>query len=173
MLYAVINPKANSLEQKLIGYHEKKKVATQYYYSLKTLDDGYKYKLVQCKKKELKRIPDYQDHYLIRFGRNYIPSIYYEIAKENIYTVLFEYTHTMEILQRIFELEKLTPNDKRILEEAIFIVNDQYEKEKDCVIDPNIIARMREMYEEWQRKTIYAQPLNDDEWVDFFSVDEG
>ena len=172
MYYAIINPNAPSTEEKLIGYHEKKKVASQYYYSLRTLDDGYKYKLVKCKKKELQKISDYEDHYLIRFGRNYIPCIFYELAKEDIYTVLFEYTHTMEILQRIFEMEKLSTHDKNIIEEAIFIVNDAYESEKDCVVDPNNINSIREMYNEWKRKTIYAQPIGKDEWIEFYSTDE-
>ena len=105
ILYAVINPCESSLENKIIGYHEKKKVASQYYYSLKSLNDGGNYKLVKFHKSLLKKIPNYYDYNLVRFGRNYIPSMYYGIAKADLDTVICEYKFTIDILSRVFELE--------------------------------------------------------------------
>lgn len=168
MLYAIIDTNATEITEKLIGYSDKKKVAAQYYYSLRQLENSSKYKFVKCKKRLIKSIPEYYNYYLVRFGRNYIPSMYYSYAKDDLQTIIFEYKHTMEILTRIFELEKLSQGDRNIIEEAIFIVQDVMDKEMDCVISPNMFKEMESMYREYKAQTFYSEPLHDDEWIPFF-----
>ena len=169
MLYAVIDTTANSLSEKLIGYHDKKKVVAQYYYSLRQLENSSKYKFVKCKKKLIKSIPDYFEYYLVRFGRNYIPSMFYSMAKDDIQTLCFEYKFTMDILMRIFELEKISQKDKDTIEEALFIVQDIMDKEMDCVISPDSLKDQERMYNEWRSQIMYdAIPLTKEDWVPFF-----
>lgn len=172
MYYAVIDTSKSDIKSKLIGYHDKKKTAAQYYYSLKQLENSEKYKFVKCKKKVIKQIPEHYDYYLVRFGRNYIPSKYFEFAKDDIYTVIFEYKHTMEILMRIFELEKLSQKDKDTIEESLFIVQDVMDREMDCVISPDQLKEMESMYNEFKQKVFWSEPISEDEWVPFFEVEE-
>lgn len=171
MLYAVIDSTQSSLEDKLVGYHEKKKVVGQYYYSIKNGSNGSKYKFVKCKPKVIKSISNYYDYHLVRFGKNYIPSMYYECAKEDLQTVVCEYKLAGEILERIFEYEKLGSHDRHIIEEAIFIIQDCLEREMDCVIPPDSFKELNAMYQSYKTEMIWSEPITEDEWIPFSDLD--
>ena len=173
MLYAVVDSTARKPEDKLVGYHEKKKVVGQYYYSLKKEDKLSRYKFVKCKKKSIKKIPSYYEYHLVRLGRNYIPAMYYAFAKDDVQTLAFEYKHTIEILTRIFELEDLSQNNRDVIEKAIFIVQNVMDAELDCVIPPHKFNEMVEMYSEYCRNTFRSEQISDDDWVPFFDLDDG
>jgi len=167
MLYAVIDVTAKNISDKLVGYHEKRKVVLCYYFSLKKLMNTEKYKIVRCKKKTIKKIPNYYDYYLIRFGTNYIPSAYYEYYKESSETVLFEYKYVIEILSRVFEFEKLNSQERIAIEKSLMIVQNLLDDELDCVIHPDELKELDDMHERYKSQIFWNDKFDDDDLIPF------
>lgn len=169
--YAVIDDSINGKNEseKIIAYHESRRVVSQYYYSLAKRQK--KYKLVKCKGKVIKRKPDYYDFYLVRFGRNYIQTKYYSFAKENLDILLSEYRFSIEILKRTFEVDDLENEEREILEKAILVMQKKMDEELDCITDPTELKYLDDMYNRYRNEIRYEQfELTDEDWYPFMDV---
>jgi len=162
MVYAVIDTSVKTSEDKLIGYHEKKKVVSKYYHALVKNDNTDKFKLVKCKNKVLKKIPDYYEYYLVRLGHNYIPALYYEYGNEDIATETNDYKYSIEILMRLFEFGNLNEKDKNHIQKTIVILQESINDALESVSSPDLYKERDEMYKRFKDEMNYYSSLDND-----------
>lgn len=113
----------------LIGYHNEKRVVKVYCNSCRDTN-------LQCKKiafEELKKYNDYEDLYLIRFGKTYIQCGYDEYARDDYRTVLSELYLAKDVFLKIWETNRVNMNDKKKIRHALEILEEQIEIEETDV----------------------------------------
>lgn len=151
---------------KIIGFHDKKSVANRYKERLTQevkRDDFY---VEKKKESQLANLPDYLDLYLIRYGNNYVQSKYYEYIKDDLSTLLNEYKFAIDVLMKIFEYEKISNKKKKILKDAIMIIEDRIDENVDVFLTPDQLERMKSQYDSF-RYQIYDAGYKDEDWDPF------
>ena len=172
-MYAVIDSSKRNAADKLVAYHDKKKIVRTYYEALKKTKDSDKFTLVKCKKKHLKKIPEYYEYYLIRLGNNYIPAMYYEFAKDDFDTMICEYKYVIEILSRVFEFGDMSDSERHNVKKTIITIQELLDNELSSVVSPDVYKRMEELYKEFKYNSgIPETTFNKDDYIPFFDFSE-
>jgi len=129
--------------QNLIAYHEKRKVIEKYFDKIRNQCDGDFYVITKLKTKQIKKIRDYYDYYLLRYGDFYVPAAYYCMIEDDYDNILYEYNYVIDIIQRIIEIEDLTDKERKNLVNTAVIIKTLMQNEKTKEPDMNELKRRK------------------------------
>lgn len=151
-----------------IGYHEELNVVTKYCEMVQESnpDKKFLYEIGKVKSKDLKRLPDYYDLYLVRYGTGYIQAGYMELVENDLVTSIKEISFCKEIILKHLEFSNLSNKDKSVLEKASIILKNL---EMDMASDiPSFDdLKVRKMDDEIRRRamSIWFDFENDPLWT--------
>lgn len=163
--YAIINNKS-----KLIAYHEERRVVTRYLdaynrqYREKDPEHNEEYKIVKMKSKVLKLNPHYENLYLVRYGRMFIQSGYYQYVEDDIRTFMSELYLTKDTLSKIFELDDLDPKEEKSIRRTLAYISSKIMDEEEAIYPLHQLERIKSSYEDF-RDSLSCQEEDDWRWT--------
>lgn len=146
----------------LVAYHEEKRAAMNYVIGVWNSS----YKIKKLHKQKLKTIPDYEDLYLVRFGRTFIQVGYLSYAEEDQKRILNELYFVKDILRKYVETEYLTDDKERQLSllDTIDMLDEQIELEEFSVDPPEVLEEIKRYRNEF-RSCIQYWDKDDPSWT--------
>lgn len=117
---------------RLIGFHEEKRVVKHYMRSIQNRSEGF-LQIKQVNQKKIEKILDYQDFYLIRFGKTYIQFGYEEYVLDDYAVILAELYLAKDVLLKLQLKEKLSKSTKNGLQKTLLLLEEEIEAEEMMV----------------------------------------
>lgn len=137
MVYGVFD------QQELIAYHEEKRVVTNYC-------KAFQKKNYQCKKmksSELQRIPNYQDLYLVRFGKTFIQMEYESYIRDDTELFLSELYLCKDVLLKLYELGNIEEKERPALKKVLCLLEEEIQDTETMIPTLEELKRLKESME--------------------------
>lgn len=152
-LYAVLNERGNP-----IAYHENKRIIKDFLQMINKKD----HIVVKVRHpNDIENTPEYSDLYLVKIGKEYIPSIYFDSADILRTEELYSYDSLVEIITRELEYnKKLNREEKKSLENTLVFFRKRIRKIKNESCDYESSKRFHELREEMNYSYDYSS-IND------------
>lgn len=147
-------------KKELIAYHDEKRVVTNYLYGV----DNIRYKIKKLHKQKLKTIPDYENLYLVRFGKTFIQVGYLSYVEEDQTRILNELYFTKDILIKLLETVPYEDKERIHLEQTIILIEEHIDLEETTVDPPEILKEIKRFQEEF-RYHISTWEKDDSNWT--------
>lgn len=119
-------------ENNIIAYHEKRKVVEKYIQSV-FQSSNLELNFIKLKRKDLYRLENLSDLYLVRYGDTYLQSgyvLYYSIVSDQI---VYDHEYARDVLYRILELQDLSDKKVKTIQKCINILEDMISIESNEV----------------------------------------
>lgn len=158
-MYAVLKDK------KPIAFHDELKVVKRYRKGLLS-DHNIDTDIRQITRKKLKRIEDYRDYYLVRYGDTYIQSKFLMSANIDMKQIVYDFKYTKDILFRILEIpDDLTEEDKYHIEKVIEILMFKLDNVQGYTPTITELQSLQTMYDEYKSDGIDVMYQEDKPWI--------
>ena len=143
-MYAAIHQK------NFIAFHDELKVIKKYRKGL-LKSHNIDIDVAYISKKKLKKIPDYADLYLVRYGDTYIQSKYYSTSNIDLKQLIYDLKYTKDILFRIIEIpdDDLSEEDSYHIEKVIELLYNKLNSIKEYTPTLSELKSMYDMYERY------------------------
>lgn len=141
-MYCVLN------EEKIIAFHEEKRVVESYCESIKKYHNKTLMiaKIKKHKRKKLKNISNYYDLYLVRYGDTYVQSGYIEYLEMHSPQIEYDHLQAKDTLLRIMELEELSEKEKKAYQVVLRSLEEIIEEDRSYTPDIKELNQMKDQY---------------------------
>lgn len=130
----------------IIAIHDTKKVIKKY---IEGTRNRY-YKIGRCDEKELEKIVNFEDLYLVRFSNTYVQVKFYHMIKDDHRQILQDFKECSDVLERILRCDDISIQDRKHVKKTILLLAEMIETEKSSIPDYEELKNMKSWYEECQ-----------------------
>lgn len=123
--------------KKVIAIHDDIDVVEKYIDNIEK-NHNIRLPIGKIKKKQLKKHPEYNDLYLVRYNNIYVQAEYLETLSIISEDYIYDYRCAIEILLRSLEVEDMSENDMKAIKKSIKVLD-------------KIIKAMKNMCQSFQR----------------------
>lgn len=157
-MFAVVKKEKRKIV--LIAYHNEKRVVKKYLESIKDKDS---LKILKTPNEWIEQQKDYEDLYLIRYGKTFVQCGYYEYIYEDYRTNLSELYLTKDVLMKLFEVGDFDQKEKRTISKTIQIIAEAIDNEEEAIPSLEELKQIKEHVESF-RYHISDLEYDDPKW---------
>ena len=118
--------------RKVIAIHDDKDTCEKYCELIEKYHD-IKLPIGKIKKKKLKKHPELDELFLVRYNETYVQSGYVDVLEISSGEILHDYKYAKEILMRILEIEEIDKSNRKAIEKSILIIDELYNENSEFV----------------------------------------
>ena len=133
----------------LIAFHEDEKVI-ELYCDIIEQYHGTVLTIAKIKKKKCKKIKEFNDLYLVRYGEIYIKQGYVDYMKFSCEQINEDHIQARDILMRIISTADLEKEEVKTLRKSVVILNDIINDEQYFIPDLPTLKRMKLDYDPYR-----------------------
>lgn len=148
-------------KEKIIALHDEYKIIKSYCDTIKKQHD-IELKIAKIKNKKIKKITDYDDLYLVRYGDCYIQSGYLEYMDITTGQYIYDNTYCKDVLMRILELYDLSNSEIKNIKKTIKLIDKILKEDSEYTPLFSDLEKMKLDYEPYMyNKEIWNEVDND------------
>ncbi len=133
----------------LIAFHEDEKVI-ELYCDIIEQYHGTVLTIAKIKKKKCKKIKEFNDLYLVRYGEIYIQQGYVDYMQFSCQQINEDHIQARDILMRIISTADLEKEEVKTLRKSVVILNDIINDEQYFIPDLPTLKRMKLDYDPYR-----------------------
>ncbi len=108
--------------KKVIAIHDDIDVVEKYIDNIEK-NHNIRLPMGKIKKKQLKKHPEYNDLYLVRYNETYVQAGYSETLSITSDTYIHDYRYAKDILLRSLEVEDMDENERKAVKKSIMVLD--------------------------------------------------